>query len=294
MTLNCKQVQRQLSNYVDQQLTPKLKVAIDHHLGGCNFCQHALESLTRTKNLLQYYVAPSLPNPDRVMTDLQVRIEERTISFDWWRALGSNIGRQKLSAVTYARGFLVLLTALLLFRGLMKDSPTTLMVSNFSMGRESFKLSSFSKSGNGRNIFAPNDCEIENQRFDRLISATSHAANQQLEGSTISNRDLDWLAVSLDQSNQLDSPLKNPDLTSLNNQDLAIDSQEVLTVLSAGLRFDSEQVGADASALFAFSYSTPPQSRLTRINRLSEVFRDMVVPLKQDLTHDINFSLSGL
>ena len=73
-----------------------------------------------------------------------------------------------------------------------------------------------------------------------------------------------------------------------------IDSQEVLTVLSAGLRLDSEQVGADASALFAFSYSTPPQSRLTRINRLSEVFRDMVVPLKQDLTHDINFSLSGL
>ena len=294
MTLNCKQVQRQLSDYVDQQLTPKSKVVIDHHLRGCNFCQYALESLTKTKNLLQHYVAPPLPNPDRVMTDLQMRIEERTICFGWWRALGSNIEWQKLSAVTYAGGFLVLLTALLFFRGLMKDSPTNLMVSNFNMGEESFKLSSFSKSGNGRNIFAQNDCAIENHRFDRLISETSHAANQQLEGSTISNRDLDWLAVSLDQSDQLGSPLKNPDLASLNNQDLAIDSQEVLMVLSADLRLDSEQVGADASALFAFSYSTPPQSRLTRINRLSEVFRDMVVPLKQDLTHDINFSLSGL
>jgi hypothetical protein len=33
---------------------------------------------------------------------------------------------------------------------------------------------------------------------------------------------------------------------------------------------------------------------MTRINRLPEVVRDMVVPLKQDLIRDINLSLSGL
>ena len=52
--------------------------------------------------------------------------------------------------------------------------------------------------------------------------------------------------------------------------------------------------GADASALFTFSYSTPPRGRMTRINRLPEVVRDMAVPLKQDLIRDINLSLSGL
>ena len=83
MSLNCRQVQRQLSDYIDQQLTLRRKLAVDQHLGGCNFCQHALESLTETQKLLQYYVTPALPDPDRVMVDLKSRIEKRDAGPAW-------------------------------------------------------------------------------------------------------------------------------------------------------------------------------------------------------------------
>ena len=71
-------------------------------------------------------------------------------------------------------------------------------------------------------------------------------------------------------------------------------NEDLMTVTTAKSTVEPEGIGANTSALFAFSYSAPPQSRLARINRLPEVFREMVVPLKQDPIRDTNLSLNGL
>ena len=293
MSLNCRQVQRQLSDYVDQQLTLKRRLAIDQHLGGCNFCQHALESLTETQKLLQYYVTPTLPDPDRVMVDLKSRIEKRGVGSAWQQVLGLNAGcrRTPIVVLRYTGMLIVLLSVLLFLRGLMMGLPTDLTVANFGPDEMSSDAVPFSQPNSGRLLFTKADYSVENRRFERLISKTSHSAKQQMWGLTIIRENRDRLLLPFDQ---FDLFLEKSNIVDLNGRDFTIDGRQPLTVLQTDLTINSEQVGADASALFTFSYSTPPRGRMTRINRLPEVVRDMVVPLKQDLIRDINLSLSGL
>ena len=293
MSLNCRQVQRQLSGYVDQQLTLQRRLAIDQHLGGCNFCQHALESLTETQKLLQYYVTPALPDPDRVMVDLKSRIEKRDAGPAWQQVLGLNAGcrRTPIVVLRYTGMLIVLLSVLLFLRGLMMGLPTDLTVANFGPDEVSSDTVPFSQPNSGRLLFTKADYSVENRRFERLISKTAHSAKQQMWGLTIIRRNRDRLLLPFDQ---FDLFLKKSNIVGLNSRDFTIDGRQPLTVLQTDLTINSEQVGADASALFTFSYSTPPRGRMTRINRLPEVVRDMVVPLKQDLIRDINLSLSGL
>lgn len=293
MSLNCRQVQRQLSYYIDQQLTLRRKLAIDQHLGGCNFCQHALESLTETQKLLQYYVTPALPDPDRVMVDLKSRIEKRDAGPAWQQVLGLNAGCRRIPIVVlrYTGMLIVLLSVLLFLRGLIMGLPTDLTVANFDLDEVSSDTVPFSQPNSGRLLFTKADYSVENRRFERLMSKTSHSAKQKMWGLTIIRRNRDRLLLPFDQ---FDLFLKKSNIVDLNSRDFTIDGRQPLTVLQTDLTLNSEQVGADASALFTFSYSTPPRGRMTRINRLPEVVRDMAVPLKQDLIRDINLSLSGL
>ena len=293
MSLNCRQVQRQLSYYIDQQLTLRRKLAIDQHLGGCNFCQHALESLTETQKLLQYYVTPALPDPDRVMVDLKSRIEKRDAGPAWQQVLGLNAGCRRIPIVVlrYTGMLIVLLSVLLFLRGLIMGLPTDLTVANFDLDEVSSDTVPFSQPNSGRLLFTKADYSVENRRFERLMSKTSHSAKQKMWGLTIIRRNRDRLLLPFDQ---FDLFLKKSNIVGLNSRDFTIDGRQPLTVLQTDLTLNSEQVGADASALFTFSYSTPPRGRMTRINRLPEVVRDMAVPLKQDLIRDINLSLSGL
>ena len=294
MSLNCRQVQRQLSDYVDQQLTLQRRLTIDQHLGGCNFCQHALESLTETQKLLQYYVTPTLPDPDRVMVDLKSRIEKRDAGPAWQQILGLNAGCRRIPIVVlrYTGMLIVLLSVLLFLRGLMMGLPTDLTVANFGPDEVSSGTVPFYQPNSGRLLFTKADYSVENRRFERLISKTAHSAKQQIWGLTIIRENRDRLLLPFDQ---FDLFLEKSNIVDLNSRDFTIDGRQPLTVLQTDLIINSEQVGADASALFTFSYSTPPRGRMTRINRLPEVVRDMVVsPLKQDLIRDINLSLSGL
>ena len=293
MSLNCMQVQRQLSDYVDQQLTLKRRLAIDQHLGGCNFCQHALESLTETQKLLQYYVTPTLPDPDRVMVDLKSQIEKRGVGPPWQQVLGLNAEcrRTPIIVLRYTGMLIVLLSVLLFLRGLMMGLPTDLTVANFGLDEVSSDTVPFSQPNSGRLLFTKADYSVENRRFERLISKTAHSAKQQMWGLTIIRENRDRLPLPFDQ---FDLFLEKSNIVDLSSRDFTIDGRQPLTVLQTDLTLNSEQVGADASALFTFSYSTPPRGRMTRINRLPEVVRDMVVPLKQDLIRDINLSLSGL
>ena len=293
MSLNCRQVQRQLSDYVDQQLTLQRRLAIDQHLGGCNFCQHALESLTETQKLLQYYVTPTLPDPDRVMVDLKSRIEKRGVGSAWQQVLGLNAGcrRTPIVVLRYTGMLIVLLSVLLFLRGLMMGLPTDLTVANFGPDEVSSDTVPFSQPNSGRLLFTKAGYSVENRRFERLISKTAHSAKQQMWGLTIIRENRDRLLLPFDQ---FDLFLEKSNIVDLNSRDFTIHGRQPLTVLQTDLIINSEQVGADASALFTFSYSTPPRGRMTRINRLPEVVRDMVVPLKQDLIRDINLSLSGL
>ena len=293
MSLNCRQVQRQLSYYIDQQLTLRRKLAVDQHLGGCNFCQHALESLTETQKLLQYYVTPALPDPDRVMVDLKSRIEKRDAGPAWQQVLGLNAGCRRIPIVVlrYTGMLIVLLSVLLFLRGLIMGLPTDLTVANFDLDEVSSDTVPFSQPNSGRLLFTKADYSVENRRFERLMSKTSHSAKQKMWGLTIIRRNRDRLLLPFDQ---FDLFLKKSNIVGLNSRDFTIDGRQPLTVLQTDLTLNSEQVGADASALFTFSYSTPPRGRMTRINRLPEVVRDMAVPLKQDLIRDINLSLSGL
>ena len=293
MSLNCRQVQRQLSDYVDQQLTLQRRLAIDQHLGGCNFCQHALESLTETQKLLQYYVTPTLPDPDRVMVDLKSRIEKRGVGSAWQQVLGLNAGcrRTPIVVLRYTGMLIVLLSVLLFLRGLMMELPTDLTIANFGPDDVSSNTVPFSQPNSGRLLFTKADYSVENRRFESLISKTAHSAKQQMWGLTIIRQNRDRLLLPFDQFNLF---IEKSNIVDLNSRDFTIGGRQPLTVLQTGLTLNSEQVGADASALFTFSYSTPPRGRMTRINCLPEVVRDMVVPLKQDLIRDINLSLSGL
>ena len=269
------------------------KLAVDQHLGGCNFCQHALESLTETQKLLRYYVTPALPDPDRVMVDLKSRIEKRDAGPAWQQVLGLSAGCRRIPIVVlrYTGMLIVLLSVLLFLRVLIMGLPTDLTVANFDLDEVSSDTVPFSQPNSGRLLFTKADYSVENRRFERLMSKTSHSAKQKMWGLTIIRRNRDRLLLPFDR---FDLFLKKSNIVGLNSRDFTIDGRQPLTVLQTDLTLNSEQVGADASALFTFSYSTPPRGRMTRINRLPEVVRDMAVPLKQDLIRDINLSLSGL
>ncbi|MGA7291304.1 MAG: zf-HC2 domain-containing protein [Terriglobales bacterium] len=52
MVVNCEQVWREVSNYLDGDVTPVLRVAIEEHLHGCQRCNAVVDGM---RNVLQLY-----------------------------------------------------------------------------------------------------------------------------------------------------------------------------------------------------------------------------------------------
>lgn len=53
MVLNCRHVWDQISNYIEDDVAPELREAIEHHLAHCRHCAAVLDS---TRNIL-YLIA---------------------------------------------------------------------------------------------------------------------------------------------------------------------------------------------------------------------------------------------
>jgi anti-sigma factor RsiW len=53
MVLNCKHVWKEISNYIDDSVSPELREAIEEHLAHCRHCAAVLDS---TRNIL-YLIA---------------------------------------------------------------------------------------------------------------------------------------------------------------------------------------------------------------------------------------------
>jgi predicted anti-sigma-YlaC factor YlaD len=49
MVLNCKEVRREISNYLDNDITPEMRAALDAHLAQCRHCSAILDG---THNVL--------------------------------------------------------------------------------------------------------------------------------------------------------------------------------------------------------------------------------------------------
>ncbi len=49
MVLNCKEVRRQISNYLDNDISPEMRKALDAHLANCRHCTAILDG---THNVL--------------------------------------------------------------------------------------------------------------------------------------------------------------------------------------------------------------------------------------------------
>jgi anti-sigma factor RsiW len=43
MVLNCKDVQREISNYLDDDITPEMRAALESHLAQCRHCTAILD-----------------------------------------------------------------------------------------------------------------------------------------------------------------------------------------------------------------------------------------------------------
>jgi predicted anti-sigma-YlaC factor YlaD len=52
MVVSCEEVWREVSNYLDGEVEPGLRVAIQEHLRGCKRCTAVLDG---TRNVLQLY-----------------------------------------------------------------------------------------------------------------------------------------------------------------------------------------------------------------------------------------------
>ena len=67
MVVSCEEVWREISNYLDGEIDPNLRFAIDEHLRGCKRCSAVLDG---TRNVIQLY-------GDERMTELPPGLSQR-------------------------------------------------------------------------------------------------------------------------------------------------------------------------------------------------------------------------
>jgi len=74
MVLNCKHVWEEISNYIDDSVSPELREAIEEHLAHCRHCAAVLDS---TRNIL-YLIADerTFELPVGFSERLHARLEE--------------------------------------------------------------------------------------------------------------------------------------------------------------------------------------------------------------------------
>ena len=89
MKSRCVSIQRYFSDYIDCTLSGRQIVTVAHHLRSCPACRRELESLKRTKTLLQdFYVEPDAPDGyhDLFWQQLQRTVEQTSPRPIWWHA----------------------------------------------------------------------------------------------------------------------------------------------------------------------------------------------------------------
>src|SRR5258708_15392432 len=64
----------QLSAYLDDELEPAARAALEHHLPGCTRCQSELRELRAVRGLLRALPVPALPRSFALPTDSPVPI----------------------------------------------------------------------------------------------------------------------------------------------------------------------------------------------------------------------------
>jgi anti-sigma factor RsiW len=50
--INCEHVIREISNYIDGEITPELRARIEEHIRGCKHCAAVLDGTTNTLRLI--------------------------------------------------------------------------------------------------------------------------------------------------------------------------------------------------------------------------------------------------
>lgn len=98
MVVNCEQVWREVSNYLDGEANPELRTAIEEHLRGCKRCTAVLDG---TRNVIRLFA-------DERMVEVPLGFSHRL-----HRRLEDNMGRTRRSFF----GWMVAAAAAVLFAG---------------------------------------------------------------------------------------------------------------------------------------------------------------------------------
>jgi len=94
MVVNCEQVWREISNYVDGEVSPDLRSAIEDHLRGCQKCRAVLEG---TRNVIGLFGEESMFEPPVGFSQrLRKRLEDnmprrRGTAFGWMVAAAAAV-----------------------------------------------------------------------------------------------------------------------------------------------------------------------------------------------------------
>jgi hypothetical protein len=94
MGVNCEQVWREISNYLDDDLEPGLRAALEEHFRGCKHCTSVLEG---TRNVIRLYGDPQMFElPLGFSQRLQRRIDQsllrpRGTAWGWVVALAASL-----------------------------------------------------------------------------------------------------------------------------------------------------------------------------------------------------------
>src|SRR5437879_12518446 len=90
MVVNCEEVWREISNYLDGGIEPDLRLAIEEHIRGCRHCAAVLDG---TRNVVQLYGDERmLEVPLGFSLRLQSRLEEENMPSSWRGFLGWWVG----------------------------------------------------------------------------------------------------------------------------------------------------------------------------------------------------------
>jgi anti-sigma factor (TIGR02949 family) len=75
--VKCREVIRELSSYLDGQLTPDAMAELDRHLGHCEDCRVVVDTVRKTIDI--YCKAEPVPLPDDVRARLHDALSKRLV-----------------------------------------------------------------------------------------------------------------------------------------------------------------------------------------------------------------------
>jgi len=73
--ITCEEVLRELSNYLDEELTPELRAQVQEHLRGCRNCTVLVNTTRKTLTLVADHFVSELPHgvSERLIERLGIR-----------------------------------------------------------------------------------------------------------------------------------------------------------------------------------------------------------------------------